>query len=671
MITSLIQPWGDAGDTVAKSFCKGACVRASRFSADRVRKLPLCLLALVAVCFLVQPATAAQVKEVRRVLFLNALGASNSFITRVESEIRAALQKSPYQVEIYTEYLEAVLFPDAASQQEIREGYIRKYRDRQPDLIIAIGSDALKFMVESHARFFPGIPIVFCEGVKELAEYPKLDSNFAGVWIALQFAKTLDAALKLQPGTKHVAVVGGSGRADRIFEAMARKELRSYEDRLEFTYLTDLEMPALLQRLKRLPNGTVILYVTFSQDAAGTRFMDATQSLPMVIAAANAPVFALTEVFVGQGTVGGYVNSETAQGQAAAGITMRMLGGERPQAIPVVQSTNVYMFDWRALRRWGFRASDLPPGSIVLYRQPSVWEQYKWWISGALGLLALESLLIAVLLSNLRLRRRLEKSLKRLAGQLLHTQDEERRRMARDLHDGTAQDLNAISLCLSQVLEDGVLDQNGTRHLLEEAHSVSRKALQEVRSVSYALHPPILEEAGLVPALRWYLDGLMKRTSLRIVFDAPAGMGPLPPEVESTLFRIVQESISNILRHSGADTVEVRLEHDSKSVRMNIKDNGRGMGAEALTSVNGGAPLGVGIAGMRERVRQFHGRLEIRSGRGGTTVLVSVPVSREQTNHPQPQSHRATEKQEMETARDKQKTPMTSPTRDDMSFRQA
>jgi signal transduction histidine kinase len=340
--------------------------------------------------------------------------------------------------------------------------------------------------------------------------------------------------------------------------------------------------------------------------------------------------------------------------RSAGAVAARVLCGERPENIPIVHSSGLRVrVDWRQLHRWHIPESRLPPGSVVEFKPPSAWERYKWWISGALGLLALESLLIALLLANLRLRRRLEKSQKALAGQLLHSQDDERRRMARDLHDGTAQDLNAISLCLSQVLEDRVLDQNGTRHLLEEAHSLSRKALQEVRSVSYALHPPMLDEAGLVPALRWYLDGLMKRTSLRIVFDAPAGMGPLPPEVESTLFRIVQESISNILRHSGADTVEVRLEQDSKSVRMNINDNGRGMGVEALTSVDGGAPLGVGIAGMRERVRQFRGKFEIRSGSGGTTVLVSVPVSRERTNHLRPQSHGDTERQEMQTARDR------------------
>ena len=587
----------------------------------------MCLLVLIAACFLVQPATAARVKKVRRVLFLYSEGPFNPYTARLVPEIRAALEQSPYQLETYAEYLETTLFPDAASQQEIRASYIRKYRDRRPDLIITIDASALRFMVESHERFFPGIPVVFCGGAKELVDNSKLDPHFAGVWMVPQFAKTMDAALQLQPGTKHVVVVGGSAWEDRRYEALARKELRSYEARLEFTYLTDLEMPALLDQVKRLPSDTIILYLTFTRDAAGTRFMEATQSLPMVIAAANAPVFAMLDVFVGQGTVGGYVHSYTAQGQAAAGIALRVLQGERPQDIPLVEGTNVYMFDWRALQRWRFRESDLPPGGTVLYRQPSLWEEYKWRMVGTFTLLALESLLIVTLLINLRHRRRAEESLKGLTGQLLQSQDEERKRMARDLHDGTAQDLAGISLCLGQVLGAPAADGNGTRHLLEEAHSLSRKALQEVRSVSYALHPPMVDRMGLVPALRWYLDGLMKRTNLSIILDAPPEIEALLPEVEGTLFRIVQESMSNIIRHSGADTVKVRLERDLKSVRINIEDNGRGLEALALSSLESGATLGVGVAGMRERVRQFGGKLEIRSGGTGTTVLVSVPAS--------------------------------------------
>jgi signal transduction histidine kinase len=144
--------------------------------------------------------------------------------------------------------------------------------------------------------------------------------------------------------------------------------------------------------------------------------------------------------------------------------------------------------------------------------------------------------------------------------------------------------------------------------------------------VSYALHPPLLDGTGLVPALRWYFDGLMKRSNLRILFDAPPGMEPMA-ELDATLFRIVQESMSNILRHSGADRVQVKLERDSKRVRMSVEDNGHGIGAETLPENGNGAGLGVGIAGMRERVRQFGGTFEIRSGSTGTTVLVSIPIS--------------------------------------------
>jgi two-component system, NarL family, sensor kinase len=312
-----------------------------------------------------------------------------------------------------------------------------------------------------------------------------------------------------------------------------------------------------------------------------------------------------------------------------------------------VEGTNVYMFDWRALQRWGLKERDLPPGSIVLYRQPSLWEQYKWQVVGAASLLVLESILILTLLANLRRRRRAERSLKELTGRLLQTQDEERRRMARELHDGTAQDLAGIALCLGElgdVLEEAGSAQNGARELLEEANALSCKTLQEIRSVSYALHPPMLEKGGLVAALRWYMDGLMKRTNLRIILDAPREINVLPPEVESALFRIVQESVSNILRHSGASAAKVRLERDSRSVRMQIEDNGHGMGEEALSNLESGAGMGVGVAGMRERVRQFGGKLEVRSDRTGTTVLVSVPISRQQTNGLEPQRREDTKK---------------------------
>ena len=351
------------------------------------------------------------VKEIRRVLIFNAKGVSSPAVNLINQEIRAGLAKSPFQIELYSEYLETTLFPDEASQRGNRDSYIRRYRDRKPDLIIAVGPSPIKFMVDSHERFFPNIPIVFCASPEKLAGNPKLDSQFAGVWETVEPEKTLEAALQLQPGTKQVVVVGGTGSYDRLVNAFVRDSLHKYEATLELTYLTDLAMPELLERLKHLPNHTIILYTELEQDAAGTRFIPATQSAPMVAGAANAPVFVMADTLVGQGTIGGYVSSFAAQGQVAAGIATRALNGERPQDIPIVKGTNLYMFDWRTLQRWGFNEGALPPGSTVLYRQPTVWQSYKQYIIGVACLFIVEMLLILGLLWQRARRRKIEQSL--------------------------------------------------------------------------------------------------------------------------------------------------------------------------------------------------------------------------------------------------------------------
>src|ERR1700722_11666178 len=131
-------------------------------------------------------------------------------------------------------------------------------------------------------------------------------------------------------------------------------------------------MPALLEQLQRLPEHSVILYTAISQDAAGTRFIDETQSLPMVVDAANAPVFVMEDTFIGQGTIGGYVTPYGEEGRVAGELAVRILKGEKPPEIPMATDSNLYEFDWRALQRWGARERNLPPGNVVLDRQPSV-----------------------------------------------------------------------------------------------------------------------------------------------------------------------------------------------------------------------------------------------------------------------------------------------------------
>jgi PAS domain S-box-containing protein len=361
---------------------------------------------------------AAQPKQVRRVLIINELGLASPAIALVDGEIRQSLEKSPYQIELYSEYLETTLFPDPAIQQQFRNWYIQKYQDRKPDVLIAVGPSPLNFLAESRETFFHAIPTIFCASTEGMMKGPRLDPNFTGVWEMLEPSKTLDVALKLLPGTKHVVVVGGVAAYDRYIETTIRNSLRSYESRFDFTYLTDLDMPALLERLKLLPRDTVILYAGISEDGAGTYYIDATQSTPLVTEAANAPVFSTGGLEVGYGTVGGYVDSFTKEAQFAAASTIRVLNGDKPQDIPTVRGPNVYTFDGRVLKRWGLKESDLPPGSIVLNPQPSFWQEYQRPIVVGVLLLFAEALIIFALLWQRARRLKTEAQLLRSNEQL-------------------------------------------------------------------------------------------------------------------------------------------------------------------------------------------------------------------------------------------------------------
>jgi len=341
-------------------------------------------------CVFLQATASIGAEENRSVLVLYEQGRSSPAVALIDREIRAVLEKqTTYHIDLYVEYMETNLFTDPASQQTIREWYLQKYRDHQPDVIIAAGSTPIHFMIDARQKSFPGVPVIICGTTEHWKNRPELDSLFTGTWLDLDPEKTLDVALKLQPDTHQVLVVNGIGGLDKALEASFRRALRGYEDRLNVTYLSGLPMSTLLPRIQHAPEHTILLYGAITQDATGKRFIPATQSLPMVVGAANAPIFVLGDVLVGQGSVGGYVGSYAGQGRLAAEDAMRILGGERPQNIPIASGANTYVFDWRALKRWGLKERNLPVGSIVLNRQLTLMEQYgRYVIVGLLLLFA-------------------------------------------------------------------------------------------------------------------------------------------------------------------------------------------------------------------------------------------------------------------------------------------
>jgi signal transduction histidine kinase/ABC-type uncharacterized transport system substrate-binding protein len=360
----------------------------------------------------VATAQTPQIKPTKRVLVFNEYGLSSPGVALILSEIHSSLyQQSDYKVDLFDESLETSLFPEESSQQEIRAWYIHKYRDKKPDIMVALGPSPIKFLAESRAKFFTDVPIVFCGSTPEQAEHPKLDSHFTGAWMTVDPAKTIDVALRLQPGTKRVVVVGGVAPFDRGVESVVKAALRSYESRLTFEYLTDLDMPTLLGRLKHLPENSIVFYTSLSSDAKGQGFLNASQSAPMVAQAANVPVYGLADTLVGRGIAGGFVSSYSAQGEVAAGMIRKILDGAKPADIPVVIGTNAYMFDWRAMQRWGLDERKLPTGSALLYRQPGFWELYRIRIIGAVLVVLTSVFLSGYLLFERGRRRQAEVSL--------------------------------------------------------------------------------------------------------------------------------------------------------------------------------------------------------------------------------------------------------------------
>lgn len=353
----------------------------------------------------------ASLGETRRILVINDLNiVSSPGFNEVDRGIVAELRKSPYQIELYYESLDITLFSDDASQRQFREGLIRRYLSHKPDVVIAAGQASVALMMDLQPTYFQNTPVIFCV---VLGEAPKLDSGmaFTGVVGKLYPAETLRAALQLLPDTQHVFVVGGIGKFDVGFEAIAKRDFQSYESKLDFTYLTNLTMPALLDSLRHLPSHSIVYHTAITEDATGNHFIDSVQSVPMVVSAANAPVFVMDDVNLREGTVGGDLENWREDGRVAAGMAVRVLNGEKPKDIPIVTARGSYMFDWRALKRWGLKESNLPPGSTVLNRQPTPWELYRRYIIGGICLIVLEAFLIFGLVLNRRKRRKAENEL--------------------------------------------------------------------------------------------------------------------------------------------------------------------------------------------------------------------------------------------------------------------
>jgi PAS domain S-box-containing protein len=372
------------------------------------------LLLLLCICFGVGScvvANAQQVRDQKRVLVI--------WATRKEAPAPAVAERL-YQKEFteglggkldyYSEFIDVARFPDQEYQAVLRQLLQHKYKDLPPDLVIGTSGTANDFITRYRSELFPNAAALM---VLSPGSVPP--PNTAGIRVPINMRGTIDLILALQPGAKRIFVVSGGSEFDKYYEAVAREQFKQFEDRVEFTFLSALPMEELLSKVAKLPVDSVIYYLTFVEEPNGNRFLPL-DSLDKVASVANVPIYCWHEVAMDHGIVGGDLQTMESITTNTTGLALRILKGEKPETLPVIDvDPEVMQVDWRQLQRWGIDESRIPAGAVVLFKQPTIWQQYKWEIIGAVSLIIVETFLIAFLLVSRSRQRRAEAERERFA----------------------------------------------------------------------------------------------------------------------------------------------------------------------------------------------------------------------------------------------------------------
>ncbi|MGO9088564.1 MAG: ABC transporter substrate binding protein, partial [Candidatus Sulfotelmatobacter sp.] len=356
----------------------------------------------------------------KRVLILysfdNEEGLYAGFDHVLRSQLRSGVRD---RVEFYTEYLDLVRFPALSHATNLVKLLKLEFSEQKPDLIVPVSYAAVQFLLGEGKELFPGTPMVVLFNIKRLDELRlqiatgMAGRGITGVASTDEPARTLELALQLQPDTRRVVVAIGSSAVENFWLEQLKQDFSAYRQRVEVTYLTGLSMDELLQQVAKLPPHTIILSTFFFEDARGQFFLPE-EALDLITRAAPVPVYGIYTSYIGHGVVGGRMTNSENLGRKMAGLAERVLKGENAASIPIVVDNSAQdTVDWRQLQRWRISEKRLPPATVEVLREPSVWERYRSTIVVVIVFCIFETVLILVLLLNVRRRRRAEKALLR------------------------------------------------------------------------------------------------------------------------------------------------------------------------------------------------------------------------------------------------------------------
>jgi signal transduction histidine kinase len=558
----------------------------------------------------------------RRVLILDSFGRDVSPFVAAVSVLRATLAEELGEaVDFHDVSLDMARFGEAETENTFVEFLRARFADRPLDIVVPVGAPAVRFAAQYRDRVFPGIPLVFTFVEPRLVPPDLLRTNATLVTQRVNLPGMVEDILQMQPDTTSIVVVLGASRLERFWADESRREFQPFTDRVRFTWLNDLSLAEVLKRTAALPPHSFILFGMFVMDATGVPFEN-DEALRRVRAVANAPVFGYFGSEFGLGAIGGRLYQDTEVGVRGARAAIRILRGERPESIPPeILEAGAPVFDWRELRRWGISEARLPAGSVIRFQQPTFSELYRWWVVAVVLFCLLPTALIIASLLNRTKRLRAETAARVFHGELIRAHEDERARLARELHDDVTQRLALLAIDAAQV---GCLP---SAPAVSERMDGIREGLvrlsEDIHDLSYQLHPSILEDLGLAAALKAECERFTRQESIPV--DLKIGEIPESPSGETALclFRVTQEALRNVRRHAKARTVEVSLLSLDGGLQLALRDDGVGFDPARQRETPH-----LGLASMHERVQLLAGKLDIETTAGrGTTILAWVPAT--------------------------------------------
>jgi PAS domain S-box-containing protein len=352
-------------------------------------------------------------QEAKNVLVLYGNTAELPWVKVFDASLRSSVAgRTNHRVEFYTEYFDVARFPEAKHHEAFIELVRARYADRKIDVIVLGGATAFDFVMSQREKLLPHVPFVFSFLPPDKIGALGLPADVIGVPVDFSPVPTIELALRLHPGTKRLVLVTGAGPWDRAWEKRLRQETSSLRDRLQMEFLAGLPTPQLLERLSTLPKDTVVFTPSYFIDGTGTAVIPR-EAVEAMAAKSTAPVYVAYDTYVGTGAVGGVIPTFDAIGRQTGQIVAALLEGKSPATLQLPRVLpGEPLVDWRQVQRWGISEKLLPAGTVLRFKLPTVWEQYHWYIIGAMAIIAVQAALIGGLLLHRARRRRAERELR-------------------------------------------------------------------------------------------------------------------------------------------------------------------------------------------------------------------------------------------------------------------